>query len=46
MDNKGKVFYMISKDETDYRGPVEEYLSFTAKTLKDFSDLKNKEILA
>lgn len=46
MNNNGKVFYVISRDSTDYKGPIDHYLQHTEAILKKSADLESKAALA
>lgn len=39
MNNTGKVFYILNKEETDYDGPINHYLQYTEAILKKSADL-------
>jgi hypothetical protein len=45
MNNRGKVFYVLNKLQTNYKGPTSDYISFATSNLRASSELECKKVL-
>ena len=45
LNNKGIIFYAISRSQAKFAGAVKDYLSSISKTLKIQADIENKKAL-